>query len=191
MVGRTPHPHGVLGERAQARDGLAGVADVNAGARLGGPQRGLRGDAGEHHHEVERRALRAQYHASEPVDLNNVAWLKLAEATDLKGALALAQRGVQARPEEPHVLNTIAAIEAELGQLGEAKQHLAKSVEAKSLARPDDSDLYVQGRILEQLGLVDDAIAIYRQLKPVTSGTFTPEASDLARKRLQALGVKK
>ena len=129
--------------------------------------------------------------AVEPVDLNNVAWLKLAEATDLKGALALAQRGVQARPEEPHVLNTIAAIEAELGQLGEAKQHLAKSVEAKSLARPDDSDLYVQGRILEQLGLVDDAIAIYRQLKPVTSGTFTPEASDLARKRLQALGVKK
>jgi tetratricopeptide (TPR) repeat protein len=124
--------------------------------------------------------------------LNNVAWLKMVEGSDLPGAAALARQGVNQTPNEPHVLNTLAAIEAELGELADARKHLQQSARAKDDVRPTDADLYVHGRILEQIGLTDDAIAVYRRLKPPTAaGAFVPEPTDLAARRLKALGVTK
>lgn len=123
--------------------------------------------------------------------LNNSAWLQLVDGSDIKGAVMIARKAVQLAPKEPHTANTLAAIEAELGELREANQHLAVSVEANNRTKPGDADLYVHARVLEQLGYADDAIAVYRRLKPKPRPSdFTPDAWQLAARRLKALGVK-
>lgn len=127
---------------------------------------------------------------AQPTDLNNLAWLKLFEGGDLTGAATLAKKSLQQTPKSGSVLNTLAAIEAELGDLGDARHHLVDSIDVKKQDRPVDADLYVHARILEQLGFTDDAIAIYRQLKPQTSASFLPDAADFAARRLKVLGVK-
>jgi hypothetical protein len=66
------------------------------------------------------------------------------------------------------------------------------SLENRHEPKPDPSNLYVHARIVEQLGYTDDAIALYRQVKPESSaGSFAPGAAQLAARRLKALGVKK
>jgi tetratricopeptide (TPR) repeat protein len=127
----------------------------------------------------------------EPVDVNNLAWLELAEGSDLPGALSRARKAVQLATDSANALNTLAAVLAEIGELGEARQHLIKSMEVKNEERPDDADLYVQGRILEQLGLAQDALALYRLIKAPQSTSFIPQSYDFAKRRLKALGVTK
>ncbi|HEY5946290.1 MAG TPA: DUF3857 domain-containing protein [Kofleriaceae bacterium] len=123
-------------------------------------------------------------------ELNNTAWLKVVEGTDVQGAVVMARRAVQLTPNQRNVTNTAAAAEAEVGELREALEHLEASVRAID-TRPVDADLYVHARIVEQLGYVDDAVAIYRQIKPdVHERTFIPGAWSLAQRRLKALGVK-
>jgi len=140
---------------------------------------------------VRRLEPLAKKSSPEPGDLNNVAWLKLFEGSDLKSAATFAEQAVQQAPNAPHMLNTLAAIETETGNLGDARQHLVKSIEANGETTPNDADLYVQARILEQLGFTDDAVAIYRKLKPRNSATFNPDSVDFAARRLKLLGVKK
>jgi tetratricopeptide (TPR) repeat protein len=124
--------------------------------------------------------------------LNNVAWIKLIDGADLKGALVIGRKSVQLAKDNPHAANTVAAIEAELGELDEANEHLLMSVRANDRPKPGDADVYVHARVLEQLGYVDDAVALYRQIKRDSHGFgFTPEAWELAARRLKALGVKK
>jgi tetratricopeptide (TPR) repeat protein len=148
-----------------------------------------RGQLGEAAHRLEALTSASSARHSE---LNDAAWLKLIDGSDVKGAELLARRAVQVADKEPHVANTAAAIEAELGELNEAKQHLDISVSSNAKPTPGDPDLYVHARILEQLGYVDDAIAVYRRLKPDGKGyTFSPDAWVLAERRLKALGVKK
>lgn len=127
----------------------------------------------------------------EPTDLNNLAWLELAEGSDLPGAEVRARKAVQLAADDASALNTLAAILAEVGELGEARQHLLKSMEVKGDERPDDADLYVHGRILEQLGLAQDALALYRLTKATQSTSFIPQSHDFAKRRMKALGVTK
>ncbi len=124
-------------------------------------------------------------------ELNNLAWLKLVEGSDLPGAAALARQAFQLDKDEPHTLNTLAAIEVELGELGDARAHLLGSIRGNALPQPDGADVYVHARLLEQLGLRDDAIALYRTIKRPTGSGFVPGAFELAAIRLKALGVKK
>lgn len=123
--------------------------------------------------------------------LNNLAWLKLVEGSDVQGAAAIARQAIQLDEDEPHTLNTLAAIEVELGELGDARAHLAGSIRGNGLPQPGGADRYVQARLLEQLGFRDDAIALYRTIKPSSSFEFLPSASALAARRLKALGVKR
>ncbi|HEY5926017.1 MAG TPA: DUF3857 domain-containing protein [Kofleriaceae bacterium] len=124
-------------------------------------------------------------------ELNNVAWLKLVEGTDVKGSVMLARKAVQLAPKHPNAANTLAAIQAELGELHDAKQFLDISVDANNRLKPGSADVYVHARMLEQLGYVDDAIAHYRQVKAGPPGVgFAPDADELAKRRLKALGVK-
>ena len=96
-------------------------------------------------------------------DLNNIAWLRLYEGSDLQIALGLARDAVRADAKAMSALNTLAAIEVELGDLGAAKEDGWKAMPADS-EKPDDAGWYVVGRMLEQLGLRDDAIAAYRRV---------------------------
>src|SRR5262249_35658213 len=71
---------------------------------------------------IKRMDVLTSAKSPESSELNNQSWLKLLEGSDLKGAAAIARRGIQIAPKEPHVANTLAAIEAELGELREARQ---------------------------------------------------------------------
>ncbi len=121
------------------------------------------------------------------MDKNNYAWWMLGEKRDLKAALELAQAAVR-EGSGPYQLNTLAAIEAELGDVGLARTHLIKALDARQESAPDSSDWYVIGRIYEQLGLRADAIAAYRRLD-ATDASF-PSSAFYALERLKVLGAK-
>lgn len=124
-----------------------------------------------------------------PQDLNNAAWSKLIEGTDVPGARQIVDRALQTDNKSVNLLNTAAAIEAEQGDLAAARGHVEDGRDVSETPRA--GDYYVHGRILEQLGLADDAIASYRKVKVPKYPTLLPDSFELAAKRLVALGVKK
>jgi tetratricopeptide (TPR) repeat protein len=123
-----------------------------------------------------------------PEDQNNAAWLRLFTESDLPAALDLARKatGPDKARASYGALNTLAAIEAELGDVPAALLDLRWSMANINRTVPGDADWYIQGRIAEQLGLRDDAIAAYRRLKvePEKNATYY-----LAKRRLVKLGV--
>jgi hypothetical protein len=54
--------------------------------------------------------------------------------------------------------------------------------------RPDGVDWYVFGRIFEQLGLRDDAIAAYQRVAKAKPPSFLPSSYDFTQRRLKAVG---
>lgn len=69
MVDATAHPHGVLLQHPQARQGLAGVADRRAGALDGlDPVRRGGGDAAQMRHQVQRGAFGGEQPAGGRLD---------------------------------------------------------------------------------------------------------------------------
>lgn len=145
-----------------------------------------RGDFGE---AIRRFEALLQTPVATPTMHNNAAWLHLFTGTDLQGALALIRKA--AGPDRERIsygqLNTIAALEAELGELGAAKLDGWQSMENIGRAVPLGPDWLIYGMIAEQLGLRDDAIAAYRRIPRSNQldGVFA-----LAQRRLTRLGVK-
>src|SRR6185436_15608988 len=80
-----------------------------------------------------------------------------------------------ARPRSPSSAS-LAAIEAELGDLGRAELDNRAAMELSPSSEPDAADWYVAARIAEQLGLVDDAVAIYRRIGKPDSTRFSTAA---------------
>jgi tetratricopeptide (TPR) repeat protein len=122
---------------------------------------------------------------------NDLAWLYVTEGQDLKIAVDLARKAVgndKARANA-NALNTLALIETELGDLGAAKADEWAAMERRPRGM-DPSDWYTIGRIAEQLGLRDDAIAAYRKIVPVHGPQTSRSSYELAQRRLQKLGVK-
>jgi tetratricopeptide (TPR) repeat protein len=140
---------------------------------------------------VKRFAVRTDRSDADAGELNDAAWLRLAEGGDHPAALDLVQRSLRLRADDDHALNTLAAIQAELGDAGAASTALWKSMEVGRRRAPADQDYFVLGRIAEQLGQRDDAIAAYKKLVKPKEPTRLPPSYDLAAKRLDALGVKR
>ncbi|HWO25521.1 MAG TPA: DUF3857 domain-containing protein [Kofleriaceae bacterium] len=123
-----------------------------------------------------------------PGEHNEAAWLRLFLETDLSAALDLARKAAGTdRARGPALaLNTLAVIEAELGELGPAVLDGWQAMENADRATPENADWYLYGRIAEQLGLRDDAIAAYRRVAPDPD----PHSSHkLAKRRLAKLAV--
>lgn len=121
-------------------------------------------------------------------DENDVAWNALFFGFDLAQArdiAARAERGVQTAPRA--LANTIAAIEAERGHLGEAWRYELQSIVPGQAPRSDD--WYVIGRIAEGYGLRDDAIAAYRKVTRPKLGTLLRTGYELAQRGLARLGA--
>ena len=137
---------------AHAGDGTAGRASVEIAII-----RGKLADA------IRRSETVAKAVPPNAGSLNNLAWLRLVEGTDLPAALADAQKSVQLEADDSNSLHTLASIEAEVGQLTDAWKHGLASMTAAQETAPSDAMLFVHGRILEQLGLKADAIAAYRR----------------------------
>lgn len=120
-----------------------------------------------------------------PTDLNNVAWYRLVKGSDLAVALELARRAAADAKGDYEPLSSLAAIEAEAGELDRAVEDNWRAMELRGGFEPRGADWYIVGRIDEQLGFRDDAIAAYRR---VTRDGAEPMTSyDLAQARLAAL----
>jgi tetratricopeptide (TPR) repeat protein len=139
------------------------------------------------------RRLRAvtQLSSAFGADFNNLAWFELYEGSDLDVSLADAQKAVQMMPKESTTLHTLASIEAERGSLVDAFEHLRESMTTAHDDHVTDAARYVEARILEQLGLTAEALAMYRVIKPSTTVTTFPTVPELAAKRIKLLTAKK
>jgi tetratricopeptide (TPR) repeat protein len=163
-----------------ARPDDAGVAHAWAGVAI------RRADFAE---GVRRYDTLLQRPDATPGDRNNAAWLRLFTGTDLQAALELARKaaGPDRGSADAPALNTLAVIEAELGELGAAKLDGWQAMVTGGRDTPNAADWYLHGRIAEQLGLRDDAIAAYRRVPP---GDAPHTSHTLARRRLARLGAR-
>src|SRR6185436_4274024 len=83
-------------------------------------------------------------------------------------------------------LNTLAALYAETGKNLEAREALLSSIDARNREQPTSADWYVLGRIAENYGVRDAAMAAYRRVKKNEKGPAT--VWELTEKRLAGLG---
>jgi transglutaminase-like putative cysteine protease/tetratricopeptide (TPR) repeat protein len=121
-------------------------------------------------------------------DFNELAWITLFAPPVSDQALDDARRAVEISKRRSHgTLHTLAALQAERNQLSEAGATLAEAIDDNG-GRPVPSDYYVLGRIAEQLGLRDEALANYRQVKePTNAATSSTSSQRLAEGRIRAL----
>ncbi|MGN6106142.1 MAG: DUF3857 domain-containing protein [Kofleriaceae bacterium] len=148
--------------------------------------------------ELERGRLDEAIRHFEPVVrdrpsaivFNQAAWIRAVEGKDLAAAAELARKAVGPNEDAARApaLNTLATIEAELGELGLARSHAWKAMEKRAQPELDSSDWYVVGRIAEQLGLIEDARAAYKKVAPEPGETEILNAHHLAQRRLKLLG---
>jgi tetratricopeptide (TPR) repeat protein len=156
------------------------------GARIGRFEvAALRGSPAE---VIQRGDAVTNHPAATAGDLNYVAWVRLGMGGDLTPALELARKAVDKTPRGYGAVNTLAAVEAEIGDLDRAIHDNWKAMELRSSSEPTDADWYVAGRIEEQLGLAADAAAAYKR---VTRPRFDQLLSvyTLAQRRLAAMGT--
>ena len=92
--------------------------------------------------------------------LNFVAYSYAEKGVELDRALEMAQRAVQARPEDGYYLDTLGWIYYRQGRLPEAKQALRKAVE---LVTDDVVILEHYGDVLVQSGELEEGRKVYRR----------------------------
>jgi tetratricopeptide (TPR) repeat protein len=139
---------------------------------------------------VDRLDAIVRSRPSDGRELNQVAWMKLTWGVDLPGALYDVKRSVDLEKESRAAANTLAAIEAERGELRDAVKDIQHAVELAGVDEPAGADWYVLGRIYELAGLRDDAIAAYQRFHTYNPDDLIVSTGQLAAKRLEALGVK-
>jgi tetratricopeptide (TPR) repeat protein len=130
---------------------------------------------------------------AEPQDLNMIAWDSLFTGkvgpSDLEDAL----KGAQLSNNNTSILHTLGCVYAEVGKTKEAREVLIQSMDELNLDEPDENYWYAFGRIAEQYGERDAALANYaRVTKPKTAVELPESTYQLAQIRLRALrGEKK
>jgi transglutaminase-like putative cysteine protease/predicted Zn-dependent protease len=125
---------------------------------------------------------------AEAQDLNNAAWHSLytrkVEPSDIEDAL----KGAQLGNNNANILHTLGCVYAEAGKTKEAREVLIQAMDALNLDEPDENYWYAFGRIAEQYGERDTALANYaRVTKPKTAVEIPESTYRLAQIRLQAL----
>lgn len=121
-------------------------------------------------------------------DLNNVAWSSLfvgkVESTDLEDGI----RAAELSSNDPGTLHTLGCIYAELGKTEKARDIFLKGMDSLNLDEPDSNYWYGFGRIAEQYGERDAALADYgRVTTPKGAYELRYSSYDLAKMRLRAL----
>jgi len=90
--------------------------------------------------------------------------------------------------DSPAILHTLACLYAETGKTKEAHDLLLRAMDELNLDEPNDDYWYAFGRIAEQLGELDVAIADYRKLeKPKIAMAIPTSTYQLAQNRLNAM----
>jgi tetratricopeptide (TPR) repeat protein len=119
-------------------------------------------------------------------DYNEVAWNELFIGKAIDRAIEDARQATILSDNSSAELHTLAALYAESGKSLEARTELLKSMDEAGHEEPSSVDWYVLGRIAENFGALDAAIADYKRVEK-------PELADsastylLAQKRLTVL----
>ena len=127
---------------------------------------------------------------AEPGDLNGIAWNSLftgkVESSDLEAAL----KGAQLSNKSTSILHTLGCVYAELGKAKEAREVLTEAMDKLDLDEPDDNYWYAFGRIAEQYGERDIALADYAKVtKPKRQISIPGSSYRLAQLRIAAIGT--
>lgn len=118
---------------------------------------------------------------------NSRAWYSLLSGKVDHEMLVYARRASELRPKDGAILNTVAAIAAELGQPVAARKALLASLKHRGHVGLEAPDWYVVGRMAEDAGLDETARKVYaRVLAEARPGT---DSAALAKRRLKALGA--
>ena len=122
-------------------------------------------------------------------DYNNIAWNALLKGTDLERALEDARAAMKLPGSGSALLHTVASLYAETGKSLEAREALLQSMDDAGREEPAPHDWYVLGRIAENYGAKDAALAAYKRVeKPKT--TLASSTWVLAERRMKALARK-
>jgi tetratricopeptide (TPR) repeat protein len=122
--------------------------------------------------------------------LNSTAWFALFTGKVQDSDIANAIKSTQLAKDNPHILHTLACLYAETGKTKEARELLLRAMDELNLDEPNDDFWYAFGRIAEQYGEREIAIADYRKLeKPKLALEIPTSSYTLAQMRLKALGA--
>ncbi|MGA2570335.1 MAG: DUF3857 domain-containing protein [Terracidiphilus sp.] len=122
--------------------------------------------------------------------LNNVAWDALFTGKVSQDDVDKAIRATQMQKDAPSILHTLACLYAEVGNTKDAHDVLLRAMDDWDLDEPNDEVWYVLGRIAEDFGERDIAIADYRKLhKPKQVLAIPTSTWRLAQMRLKAMGA--
>jgi len=122
--------------------------------------------------------------------LNSMAWFALYTGKADQADLSTATKANQMEHDSPAILHTLACLYAETGKTKEAHDLLLRAMDELNLDEPNDDYWYAFGRIAEQFGELDVAIADYRKLeKPKVAMAIPTSTYQLAQNRLKVLGV--
>jgi tetratricopeptide (TPR) repeat protein len=137
-------------------------------------------------HDLEQKIIDAD--KAEAFDLNNMAWYSLLAGkvapSDIEGVL----KASQLNRNSSSTLHTLGCLCAEVGKTKEAREVLVQSMDLLNLDEPNPDYWYAFGRIAEQYGERDAALANYaRVTKPKRAVEIPDSTYYLAQVRLQAL----
>jgi tetratricopeptide (TPR) repeat protein len=122
--------------------------------------------------------------------LNNEAWYALFTGKVEQADIAKAIHATEMQKDAPGILHTLACLYAEAGNTKEAHDVLLRAMDDWNLDEPNDEVWYVLGRIAEQYGERDVAIADYGRLKKPKELIALPTSTwQLAQMRLKAMGA--
>ncbi|KAA6459698.1 DUF3857 domain-containing protein [Acidobacteria bacterium AB60] len=122
--------------------------------------------------------------------LNEDAWLALYTGHVNDKDIATGIKATQLAKDNPHVLHTLACLYAETGKTKEARDLLIRAMDQLNLDEPDDDYWYAFGRIAEQYGEREIAIADYRKLQKPKQALALPSSTyQLAQMRLKTLNA--
>ena len=122
--------------------------------------------------------------------MNEIAWFALFRGDVGDADIAAAIKATQLATDNPHILHTLACLYAETRKTKEARDLLLRSMDDLNLDEPNDDYWYAFGRIAEQYGERDIAIADYRKLKKPKEPLEIPSSSyTLAQARLKTMGA--
>lgn len=120
------------------------------------------------------------------------AWMSLFAGNQLERAIEHAQHASKEKLEEKEAkelsAHVLAALYAETGRSVEARSALLQGIDEANRGVLDDGDWYVLGRIAENYGVHDYAIAAYGKVGKVPGAT---SVTHLAQRRLEGLVKKK
>jgi tetratricopeptide (TPR) repeat protein len=127
-----------------------------------------------------------------PNDYNEAAWTALFTTRDLERAIEDARRASDEKnANRSAALHTLAAVYAESGRNSDARQALLQSISLRQNDEPESYDWYVFGRIAENYGVADAALAAYRRVEKKPEDATGLSTWELAQRRLALLSPKK